>query len=83
MVLGPVKPLTSRVLGPLSPSLKQMRNVTDHSPPPSAQVTNVQSYTTTHTYALMVWCLITGGLTLPYNTVLTDSASNEEAFFER
>lgn len=70
---------------PLS-GLKQLRHAIDLSHPSSAQVTNAHSYTSTHTYALMVWCLITGtlALTVPYTTLLTDTSANEEdAFFKR
>jgi hypothetical protein len=31
---------------------------TDHSPPSSAEVKNVWSYTSIHPYVFMVWCLV-------------------------
>jgi hypothetical protein len=30
----------------------------DHSPPSSAKVKNVQTYTSTHSHIFMVWCLV-------------------------
>jgi len=52
---------TSDIRGTMAsppPRLKQLRHIIDLSHPSSAQVTNAHSYTSTHTYALMVWCLI-------------------------
>jgi hypothetical protein len=46
------------VLGVLSTWVKQLGCEADHSPPPSAQVKNAWSYTSTPQYVLMVWCSI-------------------------
>jgi hypothetical protein len=37
---------------------KSLRREPEHSPPPSAEVKNVWSYTSTPPYVFMVWCLI-------------------------
>jgi hypothetical protein len=43
--------------GAVFPGVKLLGSETDHSPPSSAEVTNVWSYTSTPQYVLMVWCL--------------------------
>jgi hypothetical protein len=41
-----------------SPEVKQPGHEADHSPPSSAKVKNMWSYTSTPQYNLMAWCLI-------------------------
>jgi hypothetical protein len=40
------------------PRVKQLWREADHSPPPSAEVKNVWSYTSTPSYVFMTWCLV-------------------------
>jgi hypothetical protein len=45
------------VPGALFPRVKQPGPEADHSPPPSAEVKNAWSYTSTHQYVFIPWCL--------------------------
>jgi hypothetical protein len=42
----------------LSPRIKRPGREADHSPPRSAEVKNEWSYTSTHQYVFMAWCLV-------------------------
>jgi hypothetical protein len=52
LALGATQPPTQLVLG-----VKQLEHEADHLPPFSAEVTNAWSYTSTPSYAFIVWCL--------------------------
>jgi hypothetical protein len=41
------------------PGVKLPGHEADHSPPSSAEVKNAWSYTSTHQYVFMAWCLVT------------------------
>jgi hypothetical protein len=58
MALGPSQPPIQWVLGALSLGIKQLGHEADHSPPPSAEVKNAWSYTSTPQYVFMAWCLV-------------------------
>jgi hypothetical protein len=51
--LGPTQPPIQSV-----PWIKRPGREADHSPPPSAEVKNAWSYTSTPPYIFMVWCLM-------------------------
>jgi hypothetical protein len=57
MTLGPTQPPVQWVPWALSLGIKQLRCEADHSPPSSAEVKNVWSYTSTPPIHLHVWCL--------------------------
>jgi hypothetical protein len=46
------------VPGVLSPVVKRLEFVADHSPPYNAEVKNSWSYTSTPQYVFMAWCLV-------------------------
>jgi hypothetical protein len=53
-------------MGALSLEVKRLGHKAEHSPPPSAEVKNVCSYTSTPQYTSMAWCSIKNtGTTLP------------------
>jgi hypothetical protein len=56
--LGPTKPPIQWVPGALSLGVKQLRHEADHSPPSSAEVENVWSYTSTPQCVFIAWCLV-------------------------
>jgi hypothetical protein len=56
--LGPTQPPIRWVLGALSPGVKRQGREADHSPPNSAEVKKMWSYTSTALYAFMAKCLI-------------------------
>jgi hypothetical protein len=58
LILGPSQPPIQRVPGALSLVVRQPGREADHSPPASAKVKNVWSYTSTPKYRFMAWCLI-------------------------
>jgi hypothetical protein len=58
MALGPTQPPIQWVTGALSLGIKQLGHEADHSPPSSAKIKNVWSYTCTPQYIFMVWCLV-------------------------
>jgi len=56
--LGPLQPPIRWVPGSLSLGLKRPGSEADQSPPSSAEVKNVWSYTSAPQYAFMEWCLV-------------------------
>jgi hypothetical protein len=56
LALGPTQPSVQWVLGTMG--VKWPRLEVGHSPPSSAEVENVCSYTFTPPYVFMVWCLV-------------------------
>jgi hypothetical protein len=56
--LGPTQPPIQWVPGALSLGVKRLGHEADHSPPSSAKVKNVWSYTSTPQYFFMAWCLV-------------------------
>jgi hypothetical protein len=56
--LGPTQPPIQWVPGVFSLGVKRLGREADHSPPPSAEVKNAWSYTSTSQYVFMVWCLV-------------------------
>jgi hypothetical protein len=69
MALGPTQPPIQWISGVLSLGVKQPGHKADHSPPSSAQVKNVWSYTSTPQYVLMAWSFVKHrDFTLPYLT---------------
>jgi hypothetical protein len=44
--------------GVFSPGIKRLGRETDLSPPSSAEVRNAWSYTSTHPYVIVAWCLV-------------------------
>jgi hypothetical protein len=58
--LEPIQPPTQLVPGALSLGVEQPGHEDDHSPPSSAEVNNMWSYTSTPTYASMVWGSVKG-----------------------
>jgi hypothetical protein len=56
--LGPTQPPIQWVTGALSLGIKRPGREADHSHPPSVEVKNAWSYTSTPRYAFMAWCLI-------------------------
>jgi len=56
--LGLTLPPIPWVLGVISLEVKHLGCKADHSPPSSAEVKNVWSYTFAPQYILMVWCLV-------------------------
>jgi hypothetical protein len=56
--LGPIQPPVQRVPDALPPGVKGPGREADRSPPSTAEVKNVWSYTSTPLYASMVWCLV-------------------------
>jgi hypothetical protein len=50
-VLGPTQPLIQWVPGPLSPVVKLPEREADHSPPTSAEVKKMWTYTSTVPYS--------------------------------
>jgi hypothetical protein len=56
--LEPTQPPIQRVPGVLSLAVKRPGREADHSPPPSAEVKNVWSYTSTPQYVFMAWCSV-------------------------
>jgi hypothetical protein len=56
--LWPTQPAIQRVLGVLSPGLKQPGPEADHSPPSSAEVKDARSIPPLIQYVFLVWCLI-------------------------
>jgi hypothetical protein len=56
LTLGPTQPSIQEVPGAVSLGVKRPGHEADHSPPSSAEVKNVWSYTSTSQYAFMVWC---------------------------
>jgi hypothetical protein len=68
MALGPSQPPIKWVQGALSLGVHRPGLEADHSPPRSAEVKNVWSYTSTLQYPFMVWCSVkekNRGTTLP------------------
>jgi hypothetical protein len=55
--LGPTQPPVPWVPGALSLGVKRPGREANHSPPSSAEVKNVWTYTSTPPYAFMAWCL--------------------------
>jgi hypothetical protein len=55
---GPTHPPIQWVLGAVSPGVKRLGRDAKHSPPSSAEVKNVGSYTCTPQYIVMVWYLV-------------------------
>jgi hypothetical protein len=68
LALGPTQPPIQWVPGALSLGVKRLGYEDDHSPPPSSEVKNAWSYTSTPQYAFMAWCLVKhrDNFTLPY-----------------
>jgi len=58
LVLGSTQPPIQWVPGVFSPGVKWLGHEADNSPPYSAEVMNVWSYTATPQCVLMVWCLV-------------------------
>jgi hypothetical protein len=58
LFLGPTQPCIQRLPGAVSPFVKQPGREADHSPPSSAEVKNVWSYTSTPQHVFMAWCLV-------------------------
>jgi hypothetical protein len=56
--LEPTQPPIQWVPGALSRGVKQLGREADHSPPSSVEVKNAWSYTSTHQYVFMAWCLV-------------------------
>jgi hypothetical protein len=56
--LGLTKPPIQWVPRTLSLGVKRPGHEADHSPPSSAEVKNACSYTSTHQYIFMAWCLV-------------------------
>jgi hypothetical protein len=56
--LEPTQPPIQWVREALSLGVKRPGREADHSPPPSAEVKNAWSYTSTPHYAFMAWCLV-------------------------
>jgi hypothetical protein len=56
--MGPNQPPIQWVLGALSLGVKRPGREADHSPPSSAEVKNVWSYTSIPEYVFMAWCLV-------------------------
>jgi hypothetical protein len=56
--LGPTQPPIQWVPGSLSLVVKRPGREADHSPPSSAEVNNVWSYTSSPQYALTAWCSV-------------------------
>jgi len=63
--LGPTQLAIQWVSGALYLGVKLLGRESDHYLPPSAEVKNAWNYTSTPTYALMVWCLIKRRIRLP------------------
>jgi hypothetical protein len=59
--VGPPSLLSIWYGGALSPGIKQSEPETNHSPPSTADVTNVWSYTSTPQYVLIAWFLVKHG----------------------
>jgi len=57
-VLGPTQLPIQWVPGSLSLEVKWPGHEADHSPPSSAEIKNVWSYTSIPPYILMTWCLV-------------------------
>jgi hypothetical protein len=57
-VLGHIQPPIQWVPGAISLGVKWLGHKADHSPPSSAGVKNMWSYTSTPLYAFMVWCSV-------------------------
>jgi hypothetical protein len=55
MALRPTQPPVQCVMRALSPVVKQLECEGDHSPPPSADVKNAWSYTSTLSYFFTAW----------------------------
>jgi hypothetical protein len=56
--LGSTQPPIQWVDGALSLGVKRPRHEADHSPPSTAEVKDVWSYTSTPQYVFMAWCLV-------------------------
>jgi hypothetical protein len=56
--LGPTQPPIQWVPRALSLGVKRPGHESDHSPPSSAEVKNVWSYTSTPQYTFMAWCFV-------------------------
>jgi len=56
--IWPIRLSVQWVPGTLSPGAKRLVREADHSPPPSDEVKNVQSFTSTPPYVFMRWYLV-------------------------
>jgi hypothetical protein len=74
--LGPTQPPIQWVPGELSLGVKWLGCEADHSPPSSAEVEYVWSYTSTPHYIFMAWCLVKAQGQLYLLQKITLSAQN-------
>jgi hypothetical protein len=83
-VLGPTQPPIQWVPGALSLRLKRPGREADHSPPSSAEVKNVWSYTSTPQYVFIAWCLVKHRDNFTFTCVNTfDSVSHHIFLLEK
>jgi hypothetical protein len=65
--LGPIQPPIQWVPGADSHGVKRPGREAHHSPPSSAEIKNVWSYTSTPQYTFMAWCSVKStGTTFPF-----------------
>jgi hypothetical protein len=60
--LEPIRPPMQRGPGDLFAGVKWSGREANYSPPSSAEVRNMWSYTTISTYVFMAWCLVKHGV---------------------
>jgi hypothetical protein len=81
--LGPTKPPIQWITGSFSLGVKRPGREADHSPPSSAEVKNVWSYTNTPQYAFMAWCSVKAqGLVYLYQDTYIEPISAEFSYFQ-
>jgi hypothetical protein len=68
--MWPTQPPIQWVPGALSLGVKRQGRESDHSPPSSADVKNVWSYTSTPQHAFMAWCSVKKAQRQLYLTLL-------------
>jgi hypothetical protein len=78
----PTQPPIQRIPGALSLGVKRLWLGADNLPPPSAEVKNAGSYTSTPQYAFMAWCSVKAqGQIYPLKDANIGTARNFQVVF--